>query len=55
MSGVGSSSARGTCETSQVPLAGVPGGFSRCSTVFATNGVCCGWVRLTLHLMEAMG
>ena len=29
VSGVGSSSALATCETSQVLLAGVPGGFSR--------------------------
>ena len=35
MSGVGSSPALATCETSQVLLAGVPGGFSRGSPVFA--------------------
>ena len=34
-SGVGSSPALATCETSQVLLAGVPGGFSRGSPVFA--------------------
>ena len=34
MSGVGSSSALATCETSQVLLAGVSGGFSRGSPVF---------------------
>ena len=32
---MGSSSALATCETSQVLLAGVPGGFSRGSPVFA--------------------
>ena len=32
---VGSSPTRGTCETSQVLLAGVPGGFSWGSPVFA--------------------
>ena len=35
MSGVGSSPALATCETSQVLLAGVSGGFSRGSPVFA--------------------
>ena len=35
MSGVGSSPALATCETSQVLIAGVPGGFSRGSPVFA--------------------
>ena len=35
MSGVSSSPALVTCETSQVLLAGVPGGFSRGSPVFA--------------------
>ena len=35
VSGVGSSPALATCETSKVLLAGVPGGFSRDSTVFA--------------------
>ena len=35
MSVVGSSPALATCETSQVLLAGVPGGFSRGSPVFA--------------------
>ena len=35
MSGVGSSPALATCETSQILLAGVPGGFSRDSSVFA--------------------
>ena len=35
MSGVGSSPVLTTCETSQVLLAGVPGGFSRGSPVFA--------------------
>ena len=35
VSGVGSSPALDTCETSQVLLAGVPGGFSRGSPVFA--------------------
>ena len=35
VSGVGSSPALATCETSQVLLAGVPGGFSRDSPVFA--------------------
>ena len=35
VSGVGSSLALATCETSQVLLAGVPGGFSRGSLVFA--------------------
>ena len=35
VSGVGSSPALATCETSQVLLAGVPGGFSRGSLVFA--------------------
>ena len=35
MSCVGSSPALATCETSQVLLAGVPGGFSRGSPVFA--------------------
>ena len=35
VSGVGSSPALATCEASQVLLAGVPGGFSRGSTVFA--------------------
>ena len=35
VSGVGSSPALATCETSQVLLAGVPGGFSRGSPVFA--------------------
>ena len=35
MSGVGSSPALATCETSQVLLAGVPDGFSRGSPVFA--------------------
>ena len=34
VSGVGSSPALATCETSQVLLAGVPGGFSRGSPVF---------------------
>ena len=34
VSGVGSSPAVATCETSQVLLAGVPGGFSRGSPVF---------------------
>ena len=34
MSGVGSSPALATCETSQVLLAGVPGGFSQGSPVF---------------------
>ena len=33
--GVGSSPALATCETSQVLLVGVPGGFSRGSPVFA--------------------
>ena len=33
VSGVGSSPALATCETSQVLLAGVPGGFSRGSPV----------------------
>ena len=35
MSGAGSSSALATCETRQVLLAGVSGGFSRGSPVFA--------------------
>ena len=35
VSGVGSSPSRATCETSQVLLAGVSGGFSRGSPVFA--------------------
>ena len=35
MSGVGSSPALGTCETNQVLLADVPGGFSRGSPAFA--------------------
>ena len=35
VSGVGLSPALATCETSQVLLAGVPGGFSRGSPVFA--------------------
>ena len=35
VSGVGSSPALATCETSQVLLAGVTGGFSRGSPVFA--------------------
>ena len=35
VSGVGSSITLATCETSQVLLAGVPGGFSRGSPVFA--------------------
>ena len=35
VSGVGSSPALATCETSQVLLAGVPGGFSWGSPVFA--------------------
>ena len=35
VSGVGSSPAVATCETSQVLLVGVPGGFSRGSPVFA--------------------
>ena len=35
VSGVGSSPALATCETSQVLLAGVPGCFSRGSPVFA--------------------
>ena len=35
VSGAGSSPALATCETSQVLLAGVPGGFSRGSPVFA--------------------
>ena len=35
VTGVGSSPALATCETSQVLLAGVPGGFSRGSPVFA--------------------
>ena len=35
MSGVGSRPALATCETRQVLLAGVPGGFSRGSPVFA--------------------
>ena len=35
VSDVGSNPALATCETSQVLLAGVPGGFSRCSPVFA--------------------
>ena len=35
VSGVGSSPALATCETSQVLLAGVPGGFSRGPPVFA--------------------
>ena len=35
VSGVGSSPALATCETSQVLPAGVPGGFSRGSPVFA--------------------
>ena len=34
VSGVGSSPALATCETSQVLLAGVPGGFSQGSPVF---------------------
>ena len=34
MSGVGSRPTQGTCETSQVLFAGVPGGFSRGSPVF---------------------
>ena len=35
VSGVGSSPALTTCETSQVLLVGVPGGFPRGSPVFA--------------------
>ena len=35
VAGVGSSPALATCETSQLLLAGVPGGFSRGSLVFA--------------------
>ena len=35
MSGVGSNPVLATCETSQVLLAGVPGGFFRGSPVFA--------------------
>ena len=35
VSGVGLSSTLATCETSQVLLAGVPGGFSRGSPIFA--------------------
>ena len=35
VSAVGSSPTLATCETSQVLLAGVPGGFSRGSPVFA--------------------
>ena len=35
MTGVGSSPALATCETSQVLLADVPGDFSRSSAVFA--------------------
>ena len=35
VSGVGSSPALATCETRQVLIAGVPGGFSRGSPVFA--------------------
>ena len=35
VSGVGSSPAVATCETSQVLLTGVPGGFSQGSPVFA--------------------
>ena len=35
MSGVGSSPTLATCETLQVLLAGVPGGFSRGFSVFA--------------------
>ena len=35
VSGVGTSPALATCETSQVLLAGVSGGFSRGSPVFA--------------------
>ena len=35
VSGVGLSPALATCETIQVLLAGVPGGFSRASPVFA--------------------
>ena len=35
LSGVGSRPALATCERSQVLLAGVPGGFSRGSPVFA--------------------
>ena len=34
VSGVGSSPALATCETSQVLLAGVPGGFSQGSSLF---------------------
>ena len=37
VSGVGSSPALATCETSQVLLAGVSGGFSRGSPVFAPS------------------
>ena len=39
---VGSSPALATCETSHVLLAGVPGGFSRGSTVFAPPTDCRG-------------
>ena len=39
VSGVGSSPALATCETSQVMLAGVLGGFSRGSPVFASPTV----------------
>ena len=35
MSGVGSSPTLAKCETSQILLAGVPGGFSRGSPIFA--------------------
>ena len=35
VSGVGSSPTRGTCETSQVLLGGVPGGFSWGSLIFS--------------------
>ena len=37
MSGVGSSLALATCETSHVLLAGMPGGFSRGSPVFTSG------------------
>ena len=40
VSGVGSSSALATCETSQVLLAGVPGVFSRGSPVFTHLLIC---------------
>ena len=36
VSGVGSSPALATCETSQALLVGVPGGFSRGSPIIAT-------------------